>query len=96
MVVLAEEEYARLCRLEKAAGPTLGELLVQIPQDEGEFERLSLASNERKTLQTVMDEIGLRPSPVVSLLRFLSRSWMKSSKRGLDSRLRGMTVGGRM
>ena len=59
VVVLAEEEYARLCRLEKAAGPTLGELLVQIPQDEGEFERLYLASNERKTLQTIMDEISL-------------------------------------
>ena len=44
VVVLAEEEYERLCGLEKAAGPTLGELLVRIPQDDGEFERLSIAA----------------------------------------------------
>ena len=44
VVVLAEEEYERLCRLEKSAGPTLGELLVQIPQDDREFERLSISA----------------------------------------------------
>ena len=44
VVVLAEEEYERLCRLEKAAGPTLGELLAQIPQGDGEFERLSVSA----------------------------------------------------
>lgn len=44
VVVLAEEEYERLCRVEKAAGPTLGELLAQIPQDEGEFDRLSISA----------------------------------------------------
>ena len=44
VVVLAEEEYERLCRLERAAGPSLGELLVQIPQDDGEFERLSISA----------------------------------------------------
>ena len=44
VVVLAEEEYERLCRAEKAAGPALGELLVQIPQDDGEFERLSISA----------------------------------------------------
>ena len=44
MVVLATEEYERLCRLEKAGAPTLGELLLEIPQDDEEFERLSLAS----------------------------------------------------
>ena len=44
VVVLAEEEYERLCLLEKAAGPSLGKLLVQIPQDEGEFERLSVSA----------------------------------------------------
>ena len=42
VVVLAEEEYERLCRLEKAAAPTLGELLLEIPQDDQEFERMSI------------------------------------------------------
>ena len=42
VVVLAAEEYERLCRLEKANAPPLGELLLKIPQDDGEFERLSL------------------------------------------------------
>ena len=44
VVVLAEEEYERLCRAEKATGPSLGELLVQIPQDDEEFERLSISA----------------------------------------------------
>ena len=44
VVVLAEEEYERLCRLERAAEPSLGELLVQIPQGDGEFERLSISA----------------------------------------------------
>ena len=44
VVVQAAEEYERLCRADKAAGPTLGELLVQIPQDDGEFERLSISA----------------------------------------------------
>ena len=43
VVVLAAEEYDRLRRLEKAAAPTLGELLLEMPQDDVEFERLSLA-----------------------------------------------------
>ena len=42
VVVLADEEYERLSRLEKAGAPTLGELLLEIPQDDREFERLSL------------------------------------------------------
>jgi len=42
VVVLAAEEYARLCRLEKSNAPTLGKLLLEIPQDDREFERLSL------------------------------------------------------
>ena len=41
VVVLAAEEYERLCQLEKANAPTLGALLLEIPQDDGEFERLS-------------------------------------------------------
>ena len=44
VVVLATEEYDRLRRLEKADAPTLGELLLEIPQDDQEFGRLSLVS----------------------------------------------------
>ncbi|MCY4123196.1 MAG: type II toxin-antitoxin system Phd/YefM family antitoxin [Acidobacteria bacterium] len=40
VVVLAVEEYERLRRLEKAQAPTLADLLLAIPQDEEEFERL--------------------------------------------------------
>ena len=42
VVVLAVEEYERLRRLEKAKAPTFAELLLAIPQDGGEFERLGL------------------------------------------------------
>ena len=42
VVVLAVEEYERLCRLELANAPSFGELLLEIPQDDGEFERLQL------------------------------------------------------
>ena len=42
VVVLAVEEYERLCRLEQATAPSLGELLLEIPQDDGEFERIPL------------------------------------------------------
>ena len=44
VVVLATEEYERLCRLEGAGAPTLGELLLEVPQDDEEFERLTLAT----------------------------------------------------
>ena len=39
VVVLAVAEYERLRHLEKAAAPTLGDLLLAIPQDDEEFER---------------------------------------------------------
>ena len=42
VVVVATEEYERLCRLEKAGAPTLGESLLGIPQDDQKFERISL------------------------------------------------------
>ena len=42
VVVLAAEEYDRLCRLERSHAPTLGELLLEIPQDDHEFERMSI------------------------------------------------------
>ena len=44
VVVVATAQYERLCRLERAGAPTLGELLLEIPPDGEEFERLSLAS----------------------------------------------------
>ncbi len=42
VVVLAMEEYARLCRHEEADAPTFGELLLEIPQDDREIERIPL------------------------------------------------------
>ncbi len=44
VVVLAVEEYERLRHLEKAGAPTLAELLLAIPQDAGEFDRMQLPS----------------------------------------------------
>ena len=43
VVVLAVGEYERLRRLEKATAPSLAGLLLAIPQDDEEFERLRLA-----------------------------------------------------
>lgn len=42
VVVLAADEYERLCRLEKANGPTLAGLLLDIPRDDRDFDRQSL------------------------------------------------------
>ena len=42
VVVLATEEYERLCNLEKSNAPSLGELLLEVPQDDQDFERLSI------------------------------------------------------
>ena len=42
VVVLAVDEYERLCRLDDATAPTLARLLLEIPQDDLEFERLPL------------------------------------------------------
>lgn len=44
VVVLAVEEYERLRLLERAKAPTLAELLLAIPRDGGEFERVRLPS----------------------------------------------------
>ena len=44
VVVLAVEEYERLCRLEKAKAPTFTDLLLAIPQDDEEIEPLQLPS----------------------------------------------------
>ena len=42
VVVLSAEEYERLCRLEQSQVPTFGELLLEIPQDDQEFERINI------------------------------------------------------
>ena len=44
VVVLAVDEYERLRRLEGAAAPTLGALLLDIPQDGQDFERMSISA----------------------------------------------------
>ncbi len=44
VVVLSADEYERLLQAEKADAPTLGELLLEIPRDDQDFERLSLPS----------------------------------------------------
>ena len=44
VVVLAVEEYERLRHLEKAKAPTFAELLLAIPQDGRELERIRLPS----------------------------------------------------
>lgn len=46
VVVLSADEYDRLCRLERSHAPTLGELLLEIPQDDQEFQRLSIPSRQ--------------------------------------------------
>ena len=42
VVVLASEEYERLCRVDKANAPSFVDLLLAIPQGGEDFERLSL------------------------------------------------------
>ncbi|MDE2666429.1 MAG: type II toxin-antitoxin system Phd/YefM family antitoxin [Acidobacteriota bacterium] len=42
VVVLAADEYERLCRLEKASAPTLARLLLDIPRADRDFDRQSL------------------------------------------------------
>lgn len=42
VVVLAVDEYERLCQLQKAQAPSLAEILLAIPQDDQEFDRLPL------------------------------------------------------
>ena len=43
VVVLAEQEFERLRRIEQMEAPTLGELLLRLPQDDQEFDRIGLA-----------------------------------------------------
>jgi len=44
VVVLAVEEYERLIHLERARAPTFPDLLLAIPQDGDEFERIGMRS----------------------------------------------------
>ena len=44
VVVVAVEEFERLRHLEKARAPTFADLLLSIPRDGGEFERIELPS----------------------------------------------------
>lgn len=46
VVVLAADEYERLRRMERAEAPTFAELLLEIPQDDQEFERMSVPARE--------------------------------------------------
>ena len=43
VVIVSTDEYERMRRLEKANAPTFTELLLQIPQDDGEFERIPVS-----------------------------------------------------
>jgi antitoxin Phd len=45
-VVLSAEDYQRLQRLDAANAPSLNELLLQMPQDDGSFERIPLTPRE--------------------------------------------------
>ena len=46
VVVLAVEDYERLRTLERRDGLSLPELLLDIPQDDGEFERIPFSPRE--------------------------------------------------
>ena len=46
VVVLAVDEYERLRRMERADAPTFAELLLEIPQDDEEFERLFVPARQ--------------------------------------------------
>jgi len=46
VVVLAVDEYERLRRMERADAPTFVELLLEIPQDDQEFERLAVPARQ--------------------------------------------------
>ncbi|WP_419916833.1 type II toxin-antitoxin system prevent-host-death family antitoxin [Candidatus Poriferisodalis sp.] len=46
VVVVAVDEFERLCRLDSAAAPTFGRLLAAMPTDGGEFERLDVSPRD--------------------------------------------------
>ena len=46
VVVLAVDEYERLRRMERADAPTFAELLLEMPQDDQGFERMSVPARQ--------------------------------------------------
>ena len=48
VVVLAVDEYERLCGLDDTSAPTLARLLLDIPQDDEEFERMPLPPRQQE------------------------------------------------
>jgi antitoxin Phd len=48
VVVVAADEYERLRQLERAQAPSFPELLLAMPQDGGEFSRLSVRPRDVK------------------------------------------------
>ena len=46
VVVLAVDEYERLRRMERADAPTFAEMLLEMPQDDQEFERLPIPARQ--------------------------------------------------
>ena len=46
VVVVAVDEFERLCRGDRADAPTFGRLLASIPSDGGEFERLEMPERD--------------------------------------------------
>lgn len=42
VVVVAAEEYERLCRLDRAQAPSFAQALLAMPQDDGAFPRLDM------------------------------------------------------
>lgn len=42
----AHDDYERLRQVESSTPPSLGELLLEMPQDDGEFERLPVAPRD--------------------------------------------------
>ena len=61
VVVLAEDEYDRLRRLEAATAPSLADMLLALPRDDGDFERLA-ADPRPVAFGTPADESGPGPS----------------------------------
>ena len=46
VVVIAAEDYERLRRLERVSLPAFNDLLLEMPQDDGEFERLPMPARQ--------------------------------------------------
>ena len=90
MVVLSVEEYERLRRLDKADAPTFSELLLEIPQDDLDFERMSLFRPAHGPLMFLID------TDVLSALRRRDRNpaivrWVEE-QRTADLHIGVMTV----